>query len=310
MRVRGLAFVGLVVGAFMVSSGQVVSASSGSAVQQQQLDRIFSSDGPESVHEAKNQGTRDEPKAWPEANAWLHAQLSDAERDFLALTATGTLSANLDFTGGLSAAQIASTTGSVTVQVRMAIAQATSSYLTLFQQNVVSSITVSSSASVSAATPTLTVVGSALETFISFTFTANGANTAGQQYQAFAQQFAQATSALRVSSSFSNVDLNYFPTAVFNVAPTSAGATTAAPTTVSPTTDGNYCSTHPTACLNGGTCLNGTTSSTFSCSCSSGFIGNVCQFSLFGSNRRASTSAGVARGKSVTRPNAIKPKSA
>jgi len=93
MRVRGLALLGLIVGAFVgmasPATATAAAASSTTATSSQSLDRLFSSDGPESLHEAKNQGTRDEPKAWPEANAWLHAQLSESERGFLSLTATG-----------------------------------------------------------------------------------------------------------------------------------------------------------------------------------------------------------------------------
>jgi len=144
------------------------------------LDRFFSSDGPESLHESKNQGTVDEPKAWPEPNAWLHSQLTDAEREFLTLSVTGP----------------------------------------------------------STSAPTLT-------------------------------------------------------------ATTQAPATTAAPIP--------YCTQYPTACLNGGTCINGSTAGSYSCSCASAFIGVECQYYLFGTSKRSSSSS-VPRGKSITRPNVSPPK--
>jgi len=352
MRIRRLAFVGLVVGAFMAAASPAAvdasavahsqssssSSSTSSSSSSSSLDSLFSSDAPESLHEAKNQGTRDEPKAWPEANAWLHAQLSDAERDFLAmniaLSATGTTSApattapptaapssaplTCDTTVGLTAAQLSNTQATVMVMVRFQFSQATSTFLSTFQTAVVASIPSSSAASVSAASGSPTVVGSNLYSFIMFTFSPNGATAAGTQAQAFITQFNSGSSALRINSAFALADLTYCPTLQFSV-PSTGPPTTLPPTTptlvatTSPaaTQAPPYCTTHTTACLNGGTCINGATATTYSCQCSSGYIGTICQFSLFGANRRSGSGSTLARGKSVTRPNAaVKPKSA
>lgn len=300
MRVTGLAFVGLMVGAFMASPASLVSASSMAApASAVSLNQFFSSDAPESVHEAKNQGTMDEPKAWPEANAWLHAQLSDAERDFLALEATGTVDPNANLKGGLTDAQITDGGASITVTVRVTLAQTTPADLTSFRSAVIASIPLSSSNSVSSASASPAIVnypsGTKVFSTLTFSFSSNGgSNTAGQQFVNFASQFAQATSALRTSAFFANnIDLNAFPTAVFvaGTTPTQAVTPTTAPV--------GYCTANPTTCLNGGSCFD--SGQTFTCACATGFIGTNCQFSLIGANRRASASR-LTRGKSVTRP--------
>jgi len=72
-----------------------------------------------------------------------------------------------------------------------------------------------------------------------------------------------------------------------------------------------YCSSHLSACLNGGTCINGSTYTTYTCQCASAFIGTNCQYAIFPNSKRSSNSksGGVARGSSVTRPNVqAKPK--
>ena len=194
---------GLVVGAFMVSGNVAPVAASSSAVQAQSLDRLFSSDGPESLHEAKNQGTNDEPKAWPEANAWLHAQLSDAERDFLALAVTGTVSPTADYNGGMSAAQIADATATVQTTVRFTYASLPAGFSTQLIADLVAGLSKTAASAITYGSATPVTVGTSLETVVTWTFHANGANTAGQQWQQFAASFGSASSVLRTTTTLS-----------------------------------------------------------------------------------------------------------
>jgi len=99
------------------------------------------------------------------------------------------------------------------------------------------------------------------------------------------------------------IQIHYTTTAAATAAPatTAAATTTHAATTTAPP----YCSTHTTACLNGGTCINGATVTAYTCSCASGFIGPECQFQLGSLSKRNGRGAasGVPRGKSITRPS-------
>jgi len=295
-----------------------------SSLQASSLDSLFSSDAPDSLHEANNQGTLDEPaKTWPEANSWLHAALTETEKEFFLMTPTGTVSPTAPVNGGITSAQIAQSTGVVTVTIQLNVGTGSLALATALQQDIATYNTGSNLASVGF--PALNTVqvgtnsqGPILETTAQFTFSNNptSGTTAGQQFANFANAFAQSTSQLRGSGSFQNIDLNYYPQFIFSCptctttttsAPTSTIATTPAPTTYTPPA---YCAAHNTACLNGGTCIDGLAGA-YSCSCASGYIGPQCQFSLnFTSKRRKVSKNGIARGHSVTRPNVqAKPKS-
>jgi hypothetical protein len=295
------------------------ASSASSAVSSSQsassLDSFFSSDAPQSLHEANTQGTLDEPsKTWPEANAWLHASLSDTEREFLTLTVTGTVSPSYPTNGGMPANEISDAGGTVAVTFYMNVAQFTQPLATQLQTDIISGTTGATSLSVSLPTfssiqtGTTNAGASILETQIKFTFTyaAGTSTTAGSQFASFANNFALSTSTLRKTTSFQNIDLGYTPTFVFTTTTTGTPTTappTSAVTTSPPTTAASYCSAHPTACLNGGTCIDAG-GGAYKCSCASGYIGLQCQFSLsFTSKRRKLGPNGVARGRTVTRPN-------
>jgi len=158
--------------------------------------------------------------------------------------------------------------------------------------------------------------GTATELLATFVFSSTPTVPAGTLYTLLTGAFVSSGSSLRATTSFSNIDFGYFPTAVYatgatTAAPTTASvttsstATTASPTTgVATTASASYCSSHPTACLNGGTCIAGATSSTYSCACGSTFIGAQCQFSLNPASKRSQVQGGsFPKGKSITRPN-------
>lgn len=318
MRVRGLAFIGLVVGAFISSqSSSFVSATAVQPHLTQQsssIEKFFSSDAPESLHEAKNQGTLDEPKAWPEANAWLHASLSESEREFLSLAVTGSVNPNANPNGGLSSSQLSDSTGTVTVQLRFFRNSVPSNFASLLQNDLVSSLSGSTFSSVSSASFNQINLGGSngIYQVATFSFSNSGSLTAGQQYQALTQQFSQSSSALRSRTTFQDIDLSFYPSAFFVGGQATATPTTRAPVTVTPTTQGgsgnsNYCASFPSTCLNGGTCVNTPNTSPFySCTCPSGYIGQQCQFSLFNNSKRNKVQGVLPRGRSVTRPNAVR----
>jgi len=353
MRVRGLAFVGLVVGAFLASpSSSIVSAtavqsqsSSSSNTHIQSIEKFFSSDNPETLHEAKNQGTLDEPKAWPEANAWLHASLSETEKDFLSLAVTGTVSPTGQSNGGLTGSQLVDTGASVQVRLRFFRNPLPNNFGSQLQTDLINALgSGSSTTSISFPSFQQNNIGNGVYHVATFVLQNPGSTPAGAIYVSLASQFANANSALRITTSFQDIDLSFYPQASWALGPSTASPTTPIPTTPVPTTptpttatpttpvntattattatpttaaptptttaptgNSNYCGSHPTACLNGGTCVNDPANSPYyTCTCPSGFIGHECQFSLFNNSKRNKVQGVLPRGRSVTRPNAVR----
>jgi len=331
MRVRGLAFVGLVVGAFLASPSSTFVSATAVQSSSSSIDTFFSSDNPETLHEAKNQGTLDEPKAWPEANAWLHASLSETEREFLSLAVTGTISPTGSPNGGMSGPQLADAAATITVSIRFFRNPLPNNFVNTLQSELVSSLTAAGATASSITTPTTSQqnIGNGVYHVATFVLKNPGSTPAGAIYVALATQFQTPNSALRLSSTFQDIDLSYYPQASWAVGPSTAAPTTQAPattaqattpvattqaaTTATPTTpfsgtgNANYCGTHQTACLNGGTCVNNPSKDPYyTCTCPSGFIGLECQFSLFNNSKRNKVQGVLPRGRSVTRPNAVR----
>jgi hypothetical protein len=304
------------VGAFLIPSSTATAASSLTSspiTNSQNLDRFFSSDGPDSLHESINQGTVDEPRLWPQANKWLHATLSESEREFLSLAVTGSVPNGYNPNTQISSQQYNDNQASFTVYLRFNFP--ISNVPGNFQNNLQSDLVNCNGVSVSNAIQNIILNSNPPnsasiynEIYVQFTIRSiqNGA-TAGNILQTLLNNYANSNTACRNSGTWQYIDLSFQPYFVYN---TNQGQVTGTVTpTVTPTQSSGSCATNP--CVNGGTCqnqYNPNTQLSYTCQCGSNYIGAQCQYNLNGSsrkNRLAASSSSVSRGKSVARPNLL-----
>jgi hypothetical protein len=321
MRVRGLAFVGLCVGAFLIPSSTATAASSLSSspltTNTQNLDRFFSSDGPDSLHESINQGTVDEPRLWPQSNKWLHATLSEAEREFLSLAVTGSVPSGYNANTVVPSNQQSDNQASFTVYLRFNFNVNNvptingQSFQNQLQQDLTNCVSGAISNAVTGVTlnsnpPGYPQVNN--EIYVQFTLRSiqNG-QTAGQLLTTLANQYSSSGSQCRNTGTFQYIDLSFNPYFIYNTNQGQVSNGNVTPSTAAPSS--NACSSNP--CINGGTCqnqYNANTQLNYTCQCGTNYIGAQCQYNLNGSsrkNRLAASSSSVSRGKSVARPNLL-----